>query len=207
MNIKSNLVVALSTLIVCAALGPVASTALAQRGGGGGGVTPVLDPIARQALLTALAGPLGEYAAAAEYTAILTAFGPTVQPYARILQAERQHIAALQQQCVRYGVPIPADPYLGHVTAPATLLEAAQTGVAAELLNVALYDDLLTKVRNYPSLVQVLTNLRAASLNNHLLAFQAAVANGGTTPPKGSCTPQPQAGDQVRDRVRDQSCQ
>jgi hypothetical protein len=206
-NMKRNLVVALSTFIVCAALGPAASTALAQRGGGGGGTPPALDPVAREALITALTSPVGEYAARAEYTAILAKFGNTMQPYARILQAEQQHIAALQQQCVKYGVPIPPDTYAGNVTAPATLLEAAQTGVTAELLNVALYDELLTKVRNYPSLVQVFTNLRAASLNNHLPAFEAAVANGGTLPPKGTCVPQPQAGDQVRDRVRDQSCQ
>jgi hypothetical protein len=41
---------------------------------------------------------------------------------------------------------------------------------------------LLTAVQKYPSLVQVFTNLRAASLNNHLPAFEAAVANGGSLP-------------------------
>jgi len=73
---------------------------------------------------------------------------------------------------------------MGNVTAPATLLEAAVTGVTAEILNVALYDDALSKseVQKYPSLVQVFTNLRAASLNNHLPAFEAAVENGGTLP-------------------------
>lgn len=204
---KRNILVAFSTLIVCAALGPVASTTYAQRGGG---TVVTLDPVAREALITALAGPLGEYAAAAEYTAIGAAFGTNVQPYARILLAEKQHITALQQQCVKYGVPVPADPYAGTITAPATLLEAAQTGVVAEVANVAMYDDLLTKVRNYPSLVQVFTNLRAASLNNHLPAFETAVANGGTMPPRNPCVPVG-AGDgklQTRDqdRLRDQSC-
>jgi hypothetical protein len=153
-------------------------SAQAQRGGG----MAVLGPVARQALLTALAGPQGEYAARAEYAAILAKFGPGIQPYANILEAEKKHIAALQQQCEKYGVPVPADPYLGNVTAPATLMEAAETGVLAETLNVAMYDDLLTKVKQYPSLVQVFTNLRAASLNNHLPAFQAAIENGGSLP-------------------------
>lgn len=145
------------------------------------GGTVILDSVAKQALLTALAGPEGEYAARATYAAILAKFGE-VQPYANIYQAEVKHIAALQQQCVKYGVPIPADTYLGNVTTPATLLEAAATGVAAEILNVALYDDALSKVQKYPSLVQVFTNLRAASLNNHLPGFEAAVENGGTLP-------------------------
>ena len=65
---------------------------------------------------------------------------------------------------------------------------AAQVGVFAENLNVAMYGTLLTQVAKYPSLVQVFTNLRAASLNKHLPAFEAAVANGGTTPGTGTCT-------------------
>lgn len=92
------------------------------------------------------------------------------------------HIPALQQQCVKFGVPIPQDTYWGTVTAPATLLEAEESGVLAENLNVAMYDDLLTKVVKYPSLVRVFTNLRAVSLNNHLPAFQAAAENGGALP-------------------------
>jgi hypothetical protein len=175
---KRNILVVLMAAAVSVAAALTTSAAQAQRGGG----TAVLDPIAKQALLTALAGPQGEYAARAEYAAILAKFGAGVQPYASILQAENQHIAALQQQCQKYGVPVPADPYLGNVTAPATLLEAAHTGVVAETLNVAMYDDLLAQVRQYPSLVQVFTNLRAASLNNHLPAFEAAVANGGSLP-------------------------
>ena len=174
---KRNINITLSALIVVATVGLMTPAAQAQRG-----CTTALDPIAKQALITALAGPEGEYAARAEYTAILAKFGAGVQPYANILEAEKKHIAALQQQCQKYGVPVPADPYLGNVTAPDTLLEAGEIGVVAETLNVAMYNDLLTKVQKYSSLVQVLTNLRAASLNNQLPAFEAAVANGGSLP-------------------------
>ena len=176
-QMKRNIQVVLTTMILGVGLCLLTLSAHAQRGGG----TATLDSVAKQALLTALAGPEGEYAARATYAAILAKFGE-VQPYANIYQAEVKHIAALQQQCVKYGVPIPADTYLGNVTTPATLLEAAATGVAAEILNVALYDDALSKVQKYPSLVQVFTNLRAASLNNHLPGFEAAVENGGTLP-------------------------
>jgi len=176
---KRTILTILSVLAISATLSLITSEAQAQRGGGG---ITALDPVAKQALLTALAGPEGEYAARAEYTAILAKFGAGVQPYANILEAEKKHVAALQQQCQKFGVPIPADPYMGNVTPPATLLEAAQIGVMAEILNVAMYDDLLTKVPNYSSLLQVFTNLRAASLNNHLPAFEAAVENGGSLP-------------------------
>lgn len=169
----------LSALIIS---GAFCLSTLAARSQRGGGQTTPLDPAAEAALLTTLAGPDGEYAARATYAAILAQYGAGVQPYANIYEAEVRHIAALQQQCVKYGVPIPPDTYLGNVTAPATLLEAAQTGVVAEIANVAMYDENLVTVQKYPSLVQVFTNLRAASLYNHLPAFQAAVENGGSLP-------------------------
>ncbi len=168
----------LATVMITAAVGLMTLAAQAQFRG----VRSTLDPVATLALLTALAGPDGEYAARAEYTAILAEFGTGVQPYANILEAEKRHVAALEQQCAKFGVPLPADPYLGKVTAPATLLQAAEIGIAAETLNVAMYSDLLGEVQKYPSLVQVFTNLRAASLNNHLPALKAAAANGGSLP-------------------------
>lgn len=180
---KRNILVALATLTVCA----FATAAQAQRNGGGSG-TPTLDPAAREALIEALAGPFGEYAARAEYRAISTAFGATVLPYARLLAAEQQHISTLQQQCVTYGVPVPVDPYAAGVTPPPTLSEAAQTGIVEEIANVAMYDTLLTKVQRYPGLVRAFTQLRNASLNNHLPALQAALANSGTSPTPGAGT-------------------
>ena len=127
---KQRISMTLSAIIVAVTVGLMSPAAHAQRSGG----TTTFDPVARQALITALNGPEGEYAARAEYTAILAKFGTGVQPYANILEAEKKHVAALEQQCVKYGVPIPADPYLGKVTAPGTLLEAAEIGVVAETL-------------------------------------------------------------------------
>ena len=205
---KRNLLTVLTTLLIGAAIGPLTAPAQGPRGGG---TTPI-DADATAALLTALAGPDGEYAAHAEYSAILAKFGATVQPFANILLAEKQHIAALQQQCVKFGVPVPPDPYLGKVAAPATLLEAAQAGVFAETLNVAMYGTLLAKVQKYPSLAQVFTNLRAASLNNHLPAFEAAVARleaAALTTNPASTVVAPAAGgtpDRIRQQLRDGSC-
>jgi multidrug efflux pump subunit AcrA (membrane-fusion protein) len=181
---KRNLLVALATLTVCA----FATSAQAQRNGSGSGTPPQLDPAAREALLEALTGPFGEYAARAEYKAITAAYGAAVLPYARLLAAEEQHISILKQQCATYGVPVPADPYAAGVTPPPTLLEAAQTGIVEETANAAMYATLLTKVQRYPGLARAFTNLRNASLNSHLPALQAALANGGTSPTPGTCT-------------------
>lgn len=100
---------------------------------------------------------------------------PEAQLFANILAAEETHVTALIRQCQKYGVPVPPDTFWGSVTLPSSLLEAAEIGVLAEQDNVAMYDGLLTLVADYPSLVRVFTNLRAASLENHLPAFEAAV--------------------------------
>ena len=169
---KRNLVLIASALLVWAAV----ANSLAQ---GRRLVSPTLNETAKAALITALAGKDGEYAARAEYEAILDKFGSEVLPYAHIIQAEQKHIAALEQQCRALGVPIPEDPYLGKVQSPSTLAEAAKAGILAEEANVKMYAGLLKAVEGYPTLVQVFTRLQSASANHHLPALQAAEANGG----------------------------
>jgi hypothetical protein len=50
-------------------------------------------------------------------------------------------------------------------------------------LNVELYDDLIDKTDN-SNLLRVLGNLRRASLESHLPAFELAAENGGTLTPE-----------------------
>jgi len=64
--------------------------------------------------------------------------------------------------------------------------EAAAAAVQAEIDNAALYDRLLGGIDN-PDVVQVAGNLRDASLNNHLPAFEAA-ANGSYVSGEGEAT-------------------
>lgn len=169
---KRNLVLITSAFLVCAAV----ANSFAQ---GRRVATPTLNEAAKTALVTALSGKDGEYAARAEYEAVLNKFGADVLPYSHIIQAEDNHIAALEQQCRAFGVPIPEDPYLGKVQSPATLMEAAKMGILAEEANVKMYDELLKAVQGYPTLMQVFTRLQSASANRHLAALQAAEANGG----------------------------
>lgn len=129
-------------------------------------------------VLAALMGPDGEYAAAASYEAVLDKYG-SVEPYATIYQAELRHIDALIRQLERLGEPVPANPYTGKIKAPSDLVKAAEAWAEGEILNVALYDDLMDKTDN-ANLLKVLGNLRRASLESHLPSFELAAENGGT---------------------------
>ena len=126
-------------------------------------------------------GPDGEYAAVAHYQAVLDAYGP-VEPYATIKVSEERHIEALVRQLTRYGIEIPENPYLGNVDAPGDLETAAREWAEGERLNVEMYDRLIDQATD-DRLVRVLENLRRASLEQHLPAFEAAAANGGTLDP------------------------
>ncbi|MDG2496995.1 MAG: hypothetical protein P8M68_02285, partial [Aquiluna sp.] len=67
----------------------------------------------------------------------------------------------------------------GQIQAPADLETAALAWAEGEVLNIELYDYLLTMTDD-AQLTKVLNNLRSASLDSHLPAFEAAAANGGT---------------------------
>jgi hypothetical protein len=133
-------------------------------------------------VLAALMGPDGEYAAAASYQAVLDKYGQ-VEPYATIYQAELRHINALVRQLQNQGEPVPSNPYTGKIIAPKDLVTAAEAWAEGEILNVELYDDLIAKTDN-SNLLRVLGNLRRASLESHLPAFEFAAENGGTLTPE-----------------------
>jgi hypothetical protein len=135
-----------------------------------------------EVVLAALMGPEGEYAAAASYEAVLNKYG-SVEPYATIYQAELRHINALVRQLERLGEPVPANPYTGKIMAPKDLTTAAEAWALGEILNVELYDDLIPKTDN-ANLLKALGNLRSASLEMHLPAFELAAKNDGTLTPE-----------------------
>jgi hypothetical protein len=142
------------------------------------------DPVIKEVMtdteivLAALMGPDGEYAAAASYLAVLEKYG-NVEPYQTIYQAELRHIDALIRQLERQGEVVPENPYLGQITAPEDLVSAAKAWAEGEVLNVELYDQLISKTDN-ESLLKVLGNLRSASLESHLPAFELAAQGDGT---------------------------
>jgi hypothetical protein len=60
-----------------------------------------------------------------------------------------------------------------------TQLEAYETGVAAEIENVAMYDRLISAT-DQADVIEVFKRLQAASRDHHLPAFQRCVERGGT---------------------------
>jgi hypothetical protein len=145
---------------------------------GPGRAAKALTPEVKQALVEALAGPEGEFAAHALYSVVLEKYGK-IEPYAAIREAEKRHIQALKRQLQKYGISIPEDRFTGKVSGPASLLEAAKQSVESEEKNIAMYDRYLSTVKGYPDLTRVFTNLQRASRDAHLPAFKVAVESAG----------------------------
>lgn len=111
-----------------------------------------------------------EYKAWATYDQVIADFGE-VLPFRNIRDAEGRHIEALRTLFVRYGVPIPENPWPGKVTRFTSLQEACAAGVSDEIANAELYERLLEATER-PDILTVLRNLQAASQQRHLPAFQ-----------------------------------
>jgi hypothetical protein len=148
-------------------------------GGGAAAATPY-PPAVETAILRALDD---EQHAEAVYAATMAAFGQ-VRPFANIIEAERQHQAALVGLLTAAGMAVPPNAYASGEKAlealPPTLAEVCAVGVEAEIANAALYDDeLLPAVAAHPEVVAVFQALRDASIDNHLPAFERCAAGGG----------------------------
>lgn len=137
----------------------------------GQGLLPVEPGVLDQAEVNALVEALDdEYMALATYQKVVDTFG-AVQPFASIMRAEQQHIAALEKLLVRYGVEIPANDWYDRVPVFDSVAAAIAAGVQAEIDNAALYDRLFASV-DEPDIVRVFTRLRDVSQYNHLPALQ-----------------------------------
>lgn len=113
-----------------------------------------------------------EYKALTTYEAVMAEFG-RIRPFVMIARAEEQHISSLKAVFDKYGVDIPSNPYIGKIAAPASTSASCQAGVEAEIANAALYvERLLPAVSEYPDITNVFTNLRNASQEKHLPAFE-----------------------------------
>lgn len=133
---------------------------------------PVLDQVLRIAVYD-------EYHAYETYRKTIETFG-AVMPFSNIVQSEMRHFNALEPLLVKYNVPAPINDWYDKIELPNTLLECCEVGVAAEIDNIKMYDDLLSYVEEYPDIKDVLFQLQAASYNNHLPAFRNCVAKHST---------------------------
>jgi len=113
-----------------------------------------------------------EYLARGEYEAIIATFGVD-KPYTNIMNAEEEHLSLLKAVYASYGMEFPDDTSADHVIIPSDLLEAAKTGVKAEIDNITMYENFLSA--DLPDNVkEVFTALKKGS-ESHLLAFQKQV--------------------------------
>jgi hypothetical protein len=111
-----------------------------------------------------------EYAARALYEGVLEKFGSVI-PFSEIAVSEANHASALIRQAEKYGLEVPV--YEGADAASfASLEEACQAGVDAEIADAALYDELMSATTR-TDLIRAYSNLQTASLNNHLVQFEA----------------------------------
>jgi len=111
-----------------------------------------------------------EYRAWATYDQVITDFGE-VRPFSNIREAEGRHIAALLRLFERYDLPVPENDWPGKVTQYASLQEACEEGVLAEIDNGQMYERLIAASQR-PDILTVFSNLMEASQERHLPAFQ-----------------------------------
>lgn len=111
-----------------------------------------------------------EYQARATYAQVIADFGD-VRPFSNIVEAEDRHARALIGLFDRYGIPVPPDTWPVRAPHYGSIREACEAGVAAEIANAGLYDELLSGTER-ADIREVYENLREASQERHLPAFR-----------------------------------
>lgn len=118
-----------------------------------------------------------EYKARATYRHVINKYGK-IRPFVNIVEAEERHIQALIPLFYKYAVPVPEDHWEAKVEVPASVMEACRNGVQAEIENGEMYDRLLHLTEEYPDVYNIFLQLKKASQENHLPAFQRCVERG-----------------------------
>jgi hypothetical protein len=114
-----------------------------------------------------------EYKAQYLYESVLEDY-PGAMPFAAIVQAEMRHVEALQLLFMRRQMTPPASIWTPASFAPyASLPLACAGGAQAEKDDAAFYTPYLGRTDLPQDVRNVFTNLQAASLENHLPAFEA----------------------------------
>jgi hypothetical protein len=160
-------------LAACGGAAPTAPTpsspAVNTPVGGASLAPPAIDP----GLLAILNADIqDEYRAEAIYQGVLLDLGAETRPFASIVLAEQRHAAAVAGLFTARGVAAPASLWSpANVPRFTTLRAACAAAVQAEVENIALYDSQLGA--NLPEdVLRVIQSNRAASVDNHLPAFQ-----------------------------------
>jgi len=119
-----------------------------------------------------------EVRAYATYSAVVETYG-AVFPFVNIIQAEQTHQNALIAVAKARDITLVRNEPES-ITLPKTVQECCELGVAAEIQNIQLYNELLLSVSEYPEVQDLFYRLQAASYNNHLPAFRKCVISYAT---------------------------
>ena len=112
-----------------------------------------------------------EFTAEMLYRHVLAIFGSDTAPFALIANAEAHHAAALKLLFTRRSLATPTWTPVSFKTYT-SIPEACQAGVAAEIADAEVYRPYLERTDLPQDVRNVFENLQAASLENHLPAFE-----------------------------------
>ncbi|WP_026803437.1 ferritin-like domain-containing protein [Aliarcobacter lanthieri] len=139
-------------------------------------VIPVRDQILQIAVYD-------EFEAYETYSRIIEKFG-NITPFINVKEAEAVHYSVLIQLMQKYNIEVPINDFsTAIINIPNTIIECCELGVAGEINNISMYNNLLSFAVD-SDIIDVLFKLQAASYNNHLPAFRNCVFNhynNGTT--------------------------
>ena len=110
-----------------------------------------------------------EYLARAEYRLIIEEYS-RIRPFTNIMAAEERHIEWVTELFREYGFRLPADTADDHVVVPGDLKAALETGVQAEIDNIAMYKTFLNQ--KLPEDVREVFEMLQRGSENHLRAFR-----------------------------------
>jgi hypothetical protein len=130
---------------------------------------------------------LDEYKASMTYTVLMETFGE-IRPFVNIQKAEETHIQLLLPLFDVYGIELPEIPAVDDLVVPATIEEALEIGVKAEIDNIALYEAYLTL--DLPDDVRTVFEQLVNASNHHLNAFLGNGGQGGGSQKQVDRTPQ-----------------
>ncbi len=119
-----------------------------------------------------------EFAARHEYELIISEYGE-ISPFVSIMAAEESHIASLETVYNNNGYVIPQDESDTRVVLPASVTEALETGVQAEVNNIALYEAFL-ETEDLPDDIRSVFEMLKAGSESHLESFLQALQRQST---------------------------
>ena len=135
-----------------------------------------MSSLSTQEVSALLAALDDEYRAWTTYDQVIHDLGP-IRPFTNIRDAEARHVEALRALFRRYELAIPTNPWPGRVERYASVRQACEAAIVAEVENGALYERLLRST-DRPEIIAVLRSLQRASQERHLPAFRRCATRG-----------------------------